>query len=243
MKRVVLVMTLALAALACEPTSTESSEDTKTDHEPSRFQMQKYFASYKNCDSTDENCTYFEVTYPKFDDNKLKAVNQFIEDIKSPVFDPDLRNLPLDSISSDFITNYTEFKRDFPESSQSWFIKHSLTVEDEMDSVVLIAASINEFGGGAHGNYAVNYYQVSKKSGQPMKLADLYNEEEINRMSTIMSVSIDPSISLLTETIVPNENFILSKDSITFVYNPYEIAPYSEGVIRLTLPRDQSPIM
>lgn len=242
MKRYFVLLALGIAIASCEPATNENSEDPKP-LEPSEFRSERFYASYENCASTDENCTYFEVSYPVFEDTGLSAVNQFVNDIKSPVFDPDLRILPLDSIASDFITNYAEFKRDFPESSQSWFMKHQIAVESEVDSAILISAAINEYGGGAHGNYAINYYQVNKATGQPLVLADLYSQEEVDRMSTIMSVSIDPSISLLTETITPNENFILRKDSITFIYNPYEIAPYSEGVIRLTLPRDQSPIM
>lgn len=33
-----------------------------------------------------------------------------------------------------------------------------------------------------------------------------------------------------------NQNFILGKDSITFVYNPYEIADFSKGIIRFSVP-------
>ena len=33
----------------------------------------------------------------------------------------------------------------------------------------------------------------------------------------------------------PTENFILGDESITFIYNPYDIAPYSEGRIEVTL--------
>ena len=33
----------------------------------------------------------------------------------------------------------------------------------------------------------------------------------------------------------PSENFILGEEAITFIYNPYEIAPYEKGSIELTL--------
>ena len=32
-----------------------------------------------------------------------------------------------------------------------------------------------------------------------------------------------------------SENFILGEEAITFIYNPYEIAPYEKGSIELTL--------
>lgn len=242
MKTYLTLIFIVLLLTACDPAVQEKKDESNT-AKAAQFKTENFYASFEDCDKSEDGCTYFEVSYPVFQDAEFSAVNQFIEGIKSPVFDPDLKSLPLQSIASDFITNYSEFMRDFPESSQSWFMDHSIKVESETDSVLLISAAINEYGGGAHGNYAINYYQVNKATGKPVKLTELYTPEEINRMSTIMSVSIDPSISLLTETIRPNENFILTKDSITFIYNPYEIAPYSEGVIRLTLPRDQSPIM
>ena len=33
-----------------------------------------------------------------------------------------------------------------------------------------------------------------------------------------------------------SENFILSEETITFVYNPYEIAPYNVGSTELIIP-------
>ena len=36
-----------------------------------------------------------------------------------------------------------------------------------------------------------------------------------------------------------SENFILSDDEITFIYNPYEIADYSKGKIELTISLDE----
>jgi hypothetical protein len=33
----------------------------------------------------------------------------------------------------------------------------------------------------------------------------------------------------------PSENFVLGEETITFIYNPYEIAPYEKGSVELTL--------
>ena len=38
------------------------------------------------------------------------------------------------------------------------------------------------------------------------------------------------------EDIVPNDNFWLSAEGINYSYNQYEIAPYSMGVIDVTVP-------
>ena len=40
---------------------------------------------------------------------------------------------------------------------------------------------------------------------------------------------------LYSMDIFPSENFILNDETITFVYNPYEIAPYALGSIELII--------
>ena len=40
---------------------------------------------------------------------------------------------------------------------------------------------------------------------------------------------------LFSMEMYPSSNFILGKDGITFIYNPYEIAPYALGRIELTI--------
>jgi hypothetical protein len=35
------------------------------------------------------------------------------------------------------------------------------------------------------------------------------------------------------------ENFVLGDDEVTFVYNPYEIAPYDQGLITLEIDNDE----
>ena len=38
--------------------------------------------------------------------------------------------------------------------------------------------------------------------------------------------------------VVPNENFYVTDEGITYVYNPYEIAPYAMGCIQISLSWD-----
>lgn len=41
---------------------------------------------------------------------------------------------------------------------------------------------------------------------------------------------------LCTTDIFPSDNFIMKEHSITFIYNVYEIAPYSNGITELDIP-------
>ena len=51
----------------------------------------------------------------------------------------------------------------------------------------------------------------------------------------------DPSDSgyLLVTDIPVTEDFSISDSGITFIYNPYEIAAYAAGIIRINIPWDE----
>ncbi len=44
------------------------------------------------------------------------------------------------------------------------------------------------------------------------------------------------AITMLGDVYISDFNFGLGKDAVEFVYNPYEIAPYSMGIIRVKVP-------
>jgi len=99
------------------------------------------------------------------------------------------------------------------------------------------------YTGGAHGNYstAVHTYDLTKKKA--IKLEDLFKPGYEETMSQILAAKaretygIEPSQALseffFVDQIDPTENFGLTDKGIFFVYNPYEIAAYVYGEIKL----------
>ena len=41
---------------------------------------------------------------------------------------------------------------------------------------------------------------------------------------------------LFIQEVEPNDNFYITEDGVTFIYNHYEIAPYAMGIIKITIP-------
>ena len=193
--------------------------------------------TYNNCDPEDAECTYIKIVYPSVLDESLTGINHFIDSIKSPAFDPDKLSWPLDSFASDFIKTYAAFKDEYPESTTPWFINYVVELVGESDSLVTIISDLEEYTGGVHGNKAIFYHNLDRASGEKLFLNDLYDSEEQDLIGKMLSATIDSTRVLFSPHFYPNNNFTLSRDSITFLFNPYEIAPYSEGVIQLTLPR------
>ena len=109
---------------------------------------------------------------------------------------------------------------------------------------------IYEYTGGAHGN---NYLIIRNY--------DLYTEGLVTEEDLFRPDYFEPLHKLLVaalinqteeasterelkklgysiEDIVPNDNFSVSAEGITYVYNPYEIAPYAMGRTHIFLPWD-----
>ena len=102
------------------------------------------------------------------------------------------------------------------------------------------------FTGGAHGMHTTGYNVIDLNSGKLLSLKSLFAEKDypiINRLlrqqladdrgCTIEQLA---GQSFETENIVIDDNFMISDSGITWVFNPYDIAPYSTGTVYITLP-------
>src|ERR1035437_1089458 len=109
------------------------------------------------------------------------------------------------------------------------------------------------FMGGAHGLSNRNYYNFDLKTGKLITEKDLYTANFQTALSELIKTRIieeskeakgkddDPIMSLedtdfWTEAIKPNGNFYITDESINYVFNPYEIAPYYMGQTEVTIP-------
>jgi hypothetical protein len=236
MVRIYFVLSLiSVFIFSCEQ---KPKQEVQKELEAESFEEVVFFKSVDDCQMGNADCSYYKITYPNFTGKNAAQLNEQMRQIKSPAFDPDRRLEPLEDQAAEFLNEYVSYSTDYPNEPYAWYINHQVKVLSENNEVILISSEIAEYGGGAHPNFAVIYYNMVKSTGHIIKLEELYDLSQQSTISTLLSTQIDPDISLFSPTISPNENFILKGDSITFVFNPYEIAPYSEGVIRLTLPRN-----
>lgn len=97
----------------------------------------------------------------------------------------------------------------------------------------------NQYTGGAHGMYWEFYYVCDASSGKLLTTNDLIPS---NRSGAIDMIFYH--LSQMGEDFYPDffekesllvENFYLSENGMTFVYNPYEVGPYALGTVEITL--------
>ena len=104
--------------------------------------------------------------------------------------------------------------------------------------------------GGAHGSYVVSYYNFDVKTGKLLKIEDIVpagKEQDVLKAMAeqlckdweakdLTDLQEKTGITMLGDLYLTN-NFLLKGDSIEFLFNQYEIAPYAAGLIGVTLPR------
>jgi hypothetical protein len=112
------------------------------------------------------------------------------------------------------------------------------------------------FMGGAHGLSNRNYFNFDLKTGKLITEKELYVANYQTALSELIKTRIieeskeakgkdaDPIMNMedtdfWTEAIKPNGNFYITDESINYVFNPYEIAPYYMGQTEVTIPFDR----
>jgi len=108
--------------------------------------------------------------------------------------------------------------------------------------------------GGAHGLETRNYFNFDLKTGNLITEKDLFKSNYLAELSEIIKKRIveeskemketketEPILSLedtdfWADSIKPNGNFYITDESINFVFNPYEIAPYYMGQTEVSIP-------
>ncbi len=106
------------------------------------------------------------------------------------------------------------------------------------------------FTGGAHGLESLDYSNVDLRTGKLLKLDDIIREGRRQDLSRLLTLKLKrmnniPESQKLSDNgyfvneILPNENFYLCRGGIGFVYNHYDIAPYSFGATDIFLTVDE----
>jgi len=105
------------------------------------------------------------------------------------------------------------------------------------------------FMGGAHGLSNRTYFNFDLKTGKIINEKDLFTDNYQLVLSELIKKHIkeeqkEPIADLeetifWTDSIKPNGNFYITDESINYVFNPYEIAPYYVGQTEINLPFEQ----
>lgn len=201
------------------------------------FTCKEYDAVFNiyNKDTDTEFSRELRIVYP------IEYGNMFVlSKIQKKVLDA----TGLDSENSDIKSNITNLiDSDFNdwkegESPLTPDLSNTLYMQGSIDffngKILCYKTYMETYTGGAHGHYSYNYIVFDMTDGSVISASDIFNEGYKNGLSKILRNRAKTTNNWSEEDLISNlyspddeikasDNFRISNDSITFIYNPYEI--------------------
>ena len=249
MKKNILLLTTVMALL----TSCSSTDDASIHF--NKVQADKTVI-LSNDDNSPTCQVHLELDYAT-DDNGHRAeiVNNAIEhrlldmqDLQMKQAADSFANLYTANYKKNFLPLYNQDRGD--ESKRSWYEYHYIITTDVntgYKGAAVYHINLDYYEGGAHGINQHLTMNFDKDTGQTLSLDDIFAPGYEQKLNEVLLKALFEKTStknlnelhdkgyLYSMDMFPSENFILGDDTITFIYNPYEIAPYAAGCTELTI--------
>lgn len=166
-------------------------------------------------------------------------------------------NLAVEAFIDSYIRSYQNtmlplYNEDRADTTKrAWYQYHYVietSTQPGSKGTIVYLATIDYYEGGAHGINQLLTLNFETKTGRQLTLADIFVNGYEQPLKNILLKSLKTKTDcstmnalrdkgyLRTMDIFPSENFILGEETITFIYNPYEIAPYDMGSTELIVP-------
>jgi len=185
--------------------------------------------------------------YGFINDNLYKELCSFLN-VRCRKINKELTESNLDVLLKKYIDI---LKADYSESDDEYTPKEiyfSFEVTEVYSEKYLKILEQNQksYTGGAHGNYNKQYTLYDTRRGDLINYSDIFDYEELNRIGEeyfLRQFGIQKTDELedsgykfeKNKFYLPN-NFTIEEENLRFIYNPYEIASYAEGIIEIEIP-------
>ncbi len=138
-----------------------------------------------------------------------------------------------------FNANFNAFVNDFPDATQPWDAQIDGEVLFQSPEIIGISLTSYFNTGGAHGMLYISFLNFDAKTGKQIDQNQLFSD--INGFKAIAKTYFNKAVKD-KDTLFDPDSFTLpqsigyTNDGLVLLYNPYEIAPYSTGIIEFTIP-------
>ena len=140
-------------------------------------------------------------------------------------------------------------------------LKSDLQVSTKVDYIDSLVISVRKdlaeyYAGAVHGNYGTGFYNIDHRTKTLLRESDYFVEDYAAQLTKILQrrLLIGYKVKTLEELeekegisavdITPNDNCSIGPKGLTYIYNPYEIAPYALGQVTIFVPyEDLQPIL
>lgn len=249
MKNIIYIAIMAMWLMACshEPEAASIPFSTVTAEKEVTLTADKDAPSCK----VTLNVAYAKGDQPEIDKNMNQAIVQELFDMEG---------LSIQQAADSFATKYTQeykknlaplYAQDKSDSEKRAWYEYHYTIDTHTqsghDGAIVYLADVDYYEGGAHGIKQQIVLNLNAKTGERMTLKDVFVPGYEVRLSELLLEKLMKQVNvssieelraknyLYAMDMYPSDNFILGDDEITFIYNIYEIAPYSVGKTEISL--------
>ncbi len=148
------------------------------------------------------------------------------------------------NICNDFLKMYRVVENEFDEGDRSLSISVKHVPSSRYICMILTEWT---YTGGLHGIYWSAYFVFDKKTGEQLEIDQIFPlsympkltkmaEKELRRLYGVSRLETYEDKGLFLKEFYLPDNFLITDKALIFLYNVYEIAPFSDGGITLEIP-------
>lgn len=219
-----------------------------------RIIINEILLSYEDCHPDSSNCTYVHLEYPEYSDSAKTLLNQVIAEkmktIASDYFHEEAIDGTFEHIAQSFIRDYETFKIDFPGYMFGWYVEIFAEIIYESEMLISLRIDSESFTGGAHPNSSTNLFVIDLNSFKELTTSDIIAdttkfkkilEQEFRKVKEMREDQsfADVGFYINDGDFLLNDNIGITDQGIIVHFNPYEIAPYSEGATTLEIHKNK----
>jgi hypothetical protein len=235
-----LLFLLPLAFFSCQESKTA---EEKPEAIPDII-MKEVFASSQDCLPDSSSCTYVRIEFPVFTDSTKSKLNEIIstklKTIAADFVSEEASKGTIEHIAQSFIKDFETFSLDYPTYQFGWHVNMKAEITYESEQAISFRIDSEAFTGGAHPNSTTRYFVIDTHSNRLLKTTDIIADtakfKGLLEASFRQSKGMDENQSYADiGYFIDDDNFLISDnigltdDEVVVHFNPYEIAPYSEG--------------
>jgi len=197
-------------------------------------------------------CTHVLVEYPVFSGDHADLPNRVVQ--RRMVYllgqgdvNPE-KDVTLIMLAKKFVRQYDEFKKEFPDTPQTWFFRLKTTLNYNENGILSISLNSLQYTGGAHNLSNKMLLNFDKKTGRFVNVVDQIKDtaafKKLAEQYFRRQMKLKPNADLNRDGhfLFPNDRFKLpinmgyGKKGYILYYNEYEITPYAMGPVTLVIP-------
>lgn len=172
-----------------------------------------------------------------------EKINLAIETHVSLVFQiGESKNVVVRSIKEsidDFTKEFNNFKEDFPENPEEWEAQIDGEIIFQSSRIITLAITSYVNTGGANGLLNISLLNFNAQTGEEIENNKLFEDAEgfKNIAKTYFEKeTVNKDLLDSPEGFKLPENIGYNNEGVILIYNTYEVAPYSTGIIEFIIP-------